>query len=122
VEYGWGAQLTHLGITAGKLDLILGSDVVYGGSDGILLLQTILDLISHYGNSETTTVMMSFGNRKRGTSEHLHFLAHAQKRFLNCSRLELPEDLGSGAADFYDGIDLYELSGVRALSKPHSKD
>jgi len=108
---------------APHLDLVLASDVVYGGSDAAwgALLESLALLVGTLG-SEATRVLVAFGNRARGTSDHLAFLKRAASVFTSVARLDLP-DCGTSAhtggggregAAFYDGVDLYELSGVVA--------
>jgi predicted nicotinamide N-methyase len=111
------------------LDVVLGSDVVYGGSDAAWgpLLSSIQALVRALG-SDKTIVLLAFGNRGRHTSDHLAFLARARTVFRTCTCLDLPPGLGKasrschsggaspsnteGGAAFYDGIDLFELSGL----------
>ena len=53
---------------------------------------------------------MSFGNRARGTVDHLCFLSLAEKSGWGLKKVPLPDDLDGEGACFYDGVDLYELS------------
>ena len=75
---------------AESLDLIVGSDLVYGGpKNGMLLLSAIGQILRLYGHPQTT-VMLAFGCRCRGTAEHQDFLRAAASKFA-ISHLEADE-------------------------------
>ena len=96
-------QPAALGMEPESLDLIVGSDLVYGGpKNGELLLSAINTLIGHPG----TTVLLAFGCRCRGTDEHVAFLREAACRY-GVMRLE-PDDAVAEESGV-DGVDIVEL-------------
>ena len=99
-------QPAALAMEPESLDLIVGSDLVYGGpKNGELLLSAINTLISLYGHPGTT-VLLAFGCRCRGTDEHVAFLREAACRY-GVMRLE-PDDAVAEESGV-DGVDIVEL-------------
>lgn len=105
VHLAW-EQPEALDMDAESLDLIVGSDLVYGGpKNGELLLSAIGTLISLYGHPGTT-VLLAFGCRCRGTDEHVAFLREATCRY-EITQLE-PDDAVAEESGV-DGVDIVEL-------------
>jgi len=91
----------------GGLDLIVGSDLVYGGpKNGALLLAAIGQLISLYGHPRTT-VLLAFGCRCRGSDDHTRFLRDAAERY---EVLALEPDEAMAEEKDMDGVDIVELT------------
>merc|ERR1719506_3272383 len=90
-----------------SLDLIVGSDLIYGGpKNGRLLLDAVSQLISLYGHPRTT-VLLAFGCRARGSDDHAAFLRAAAERYTVVA-LE-PDDAMADEKDM-DGVDIVELT------------
>ena len=95
----------------GSLDLIIGSDLIYGGpKNGALLLSAIGQLISLYGHPRTT-VLLAFGCRCRGSDDHVGFLRAAAERY-EVLELEPDETRHEAMAEEkdMDGVDIVELT------------
>ena len=96
----------ELRMGAESLDLILGSDVVYGGpKNGLLLLEALGQIIRLYGHPGTA-VLLAFGCRSRGSNDHVGFLRAARAAMYEVTHLELDEAV---AAEVDDGVDVVEL-------------
>lgn len=89
-------KLFHVNCSAhaAQLDMIIGSDLVYGGSTrhGELLLAAIAQLLHLFGHPRTT-VLLGFGNSARGTAEHLRFVHEASKTYV-VNHVELVDSVG----------------------------
>lgn len=96
-----------LQMAPGSLDLIVGSDLIYGGpKNGALLLAAISELISLYGHPRTT-VLLAFGCRCRGSDDHIGFLRAAAERY---EVVELEPDEAMAEEKDMDGVDIVELT------------
>ncbi len=74
------------------------------------LHKSIVDLAQSYGDDETIAYC-SFGNRQRGTTEYLKFIALAEKNGASCKKVGHDELFMCG--DIFDGIDIYMLTPPR---------
>ena len=99
-------QPEALRVGAGSLDLIIGSDLVYGGPrNGELLLAALEKLLRLFGHPETT-VLLAFGCRCRGEADHVAFLQAAAARY-EIAALEPDEAVAEESG--VDGVDVVEL-------------